>query len=214
MQTPILLADDHQLVLDGIVSLLQGSDYHIIATCNNGEEVLKTLAATEILPEIVLTDIKMPLLNGIDLCRKIKETYPNIKVVMLSMYSSADAIREALNAEADGFMLKNTTKKQFLEGLHKVEHGGTYFSEEIIPFLYQQILTERTKTQELVLLSDREREVLLLIAQELTSDEIAERLFISKKTVDNHRTNMLHKTGSKSTVGLVKFAIRTGMLQP
>ena len=208
----ILLVDDHRIMLDGIESMLQNTEYNILGLCSNGEEAWSWLNDHEELANIVITDISMPIMNGIDLCKKIKTNYPGISVLMLSMYNSAAAIDEVLNAEADGFILKNASKVDFISALHKIQNGGTYFSQEIIPFLYKQIIAERKKDVELAVLTVREKEILEMIAQENTSDEIAAQLFISKKTVDNHRTNMLQKTNSKSTIGLVKFAIRNGII--
>ena len=208
----ILLVDDHRIMLDGIESMLQHSDYNILALCSNGEEAWTWLCENTQQVNIVITDISMPLMNGIELCKKIKTQFPQIYVLMLSMYNSAAALDEVLNAEADGFILKNASKMEFTSALHKIHKGGTYFSQEIIPFLYKQIIAERKKVTELAVLSEREREILELIAMENTSDEIASKLFISKKTVDNHRTNMLQKTNSKTTIGLVKFAIRNGIV--
>ena len=211
-KTNILLVDDHRIMLDGIESMLQHTDYQIVALCGNGEEAWQWLDHNPGVVHIVITDISMPIMNGIDLCKKIKGNYPDIYVLMLSMYNSAAAIDEVLNAEADGFILKNASKTEFISALLKIQNGGTYFSQEIIPFLYKQIVAERKKDSALAVLTEREKEILVLIAQEDTSDEIASKLFISKKTVDNHRTNMLQKTGSKSTIGLVKFAIRNGII--
>ena len=211
-KTNILLVDDHRIMLDGIESMLQHTDYQIVALCGNGEEAWQWLDHNPGVVHIVITDISMPVMNGIDLCKKIKGNYPGIYVLMLSMYNSAAAIDEVLNAEADGFILKNASKTEFISALLKIQNGGTYFSQEIIPFLYKQIVAERKKDSALAVLTEREKEILVMIAQEDTSDEIASKLFISKKTVDNHRTNMLQKTGSKSTIGLVKFAIRNGII--
>jgi DNA-binding NarL/FixJ family response regulator len=208
----LLLVDDHRMMLDGIESMLQPVGYNILALCANGEEAWSWLTNHNSLVNIVITDISMPLMNGIELCKKIKLSYPHISVLVLSMYNSAAAIDEVLKAEADGFILKNANKIEFTNALYKIQNGGTYFSQEIIPFLYKQIIVERKKETELAVLTEREREILEMIAQELTSDEIASKLFISKKTVDNHRTNMLQKTKSKSTIGLVKFAIRNGII--
>lgn len=208
----IILADDHRLVLDGIESMLQQTPYKILGMFTDGAAALDWLRENHDLVQLVITDISMPLMNGIELCRHIKSSFPGVSVLMLSMYSSVAAVDEALSAEADGFILKNADKASFISALHKITNGGTYFSQEIFPFLYKQIGAERKKDEELAVLTEREKEILEMIGKELTSDEIAAKLFISKKTVDNHRTNMLQKTKSKSTIGLVKFAIRNGII--
>jgi len=209
----IILADDHRLVLDGIGSMLQETPYKVLEMFADGQDAAAWLETNNERVQMVITDISMPVMTGIGLCKIIKSHYPHISVIMLSMYSSAAAIEEALNAEADGFILKNADKSEFLQALHKVRGGGTYFSEGIVPFLYKQIVSEKKKEEELSALTAREKEILAMIAQEHTSDEIAAKLFISKKTVDNHRTNMLQKTNSRSTIGLVKFAIRNGIVR-
>jgi two-component system nitrate/nitrite response regulator NarL len=209
----IILADDHRLVLDGIESMLQQSPYHIAAMFPDGEKAVTWLKENHEQVGLVITDISMPVMNGIELCKLIKSSYPHLPVLMLSMYSSVAATEEALEAEADGFILKNAGKEEFISALHRISNGGTYFSEEIIPLLCKQVMKERKKEEELSLLTAREKEILEMIAQEQTSDAIAAKLFISKKTVDNHRTNMLQKTGSQSTIGLVKFAIRNGIVK-
>lgn len=208
----ILLVDDHRIMLDGIESMLQQADYNILGLCSNGEEAWQWLKDNNAQVNIVITDISMPIMNGVELCKKIKAAYHHISVLMLSMYNSAAAIDEVLNAEADGFILKNASKGEFINALYKIQNGGTFFSQEIFPFLYKQIVAERKKDTALAVLTQREKEILELIALENTSDEIASKLFISKKTVDNHRTNMLQKTNIKSTIGLVKFAIRNGII--
>ncbi len=208
----IILVDDHRIVLDGIESMLQQSSYNILQMFSDGKEADEWLTLHHEEVQIVITDISMPFMSGIELCKKIKANFNHLNVLMLSMYNSAAAIDEVLNAEADGFILKNAGKAEFINALLKIRNGGTYFSEEIFPFLYKQIVTERKKDEELAILTDREREILEMISREMTSDEIAAELFISKKTVDNHRTNMLQKTKSRSTIGLVKFAIRNGII--
>ena len=208
----IILADDHRLVLDGIASMLRQSPYHILEMFPDGEKAAAWLKTGHEKVQLLITDISMPVMNGIELCKFVKANYPGLPVLMLSMYNSVAATEEALDAEADGFILKNAGKEEFMNALHRVSNGGTYFSEEIIPMLCKQVMKEKKKEEELSLLTAREKEILEMIAQEQTSDAIATKLFISKKTVDNHRTNMLQKTGSQSTIGLVKFAIRNGLV--
>ena len=114
-------------------------------------------------------------------------------------------------AEADGYILKNAGKTELLQALHRISNGGTYFSQDIVPIIYNQYHKQKIQDEQLAQLSVREKEVLSLIVKECTSEEIAEKLFISKKTVDNHRQHLLEKTKCKSTVGLVKFAIKSGL---
>ena len=208
----ILIADDHQMVIDGLKSLLSAEEaYNVVAEANNGQVAYEMIAAQPDNFELLLTDISMPLLTGTQLCRMVKDKYPHIQVLILSMYNNAPAVKEAVMAEADGYILKNAGRTELLQAMHRITEGGTYFSQDIVPIIYGQYHKQKIQDEQLSQLSAREREVLGLIVKELTSEEIGEKLFISKKTVDNHRQNLLEKTGCKSTVGLVKFAIKNGL---
>ncbi|WP_374445923.1 response regulator [Epilithonimonas sp.] len=205
----ILIADDHQMMIDGIRNLLSAERTCYIADeANNGQIAYEKVAANPQNFDMILTDISMPLLSGTDLCRMVKNEFPHIQVLVLSMYNNSTAVKEAVLAEADGYILKNSGKNELLSAIHRISNGGTYFSQDIIPLLYHQYHKEKIQNEQLSLLTAREREILSLIVKEMTSEEIAESLFISKKTVDNHRQHLLEKTGCKSTVGLVKFAIK------
>lgn len=211
-KTNILVADDHQMMLDGIKDII-GKDtaYQIAAEANNGQAAYEIIAANPERFNILLTDISMPLLTGTELCRMVKNEFPHIQVLILSMYNNAAAVKEAVLSEADGYILKNAGRDELLKALHRVANGGTFFSQDIIPIIYSQYNQKKMQEEKLVLLSTREKEILSLIVKELTSEEIADALFISKKTVDNHRRHILEKTNCKSTVGLVKFAVKYGL---
>lgn len=207
----VLIVDDHQIVLDGLRSILKSSPFNIVGEAANGQQAFDFIKNSNTEIDLVLTDISMPIMSGTDLCILIKEAYPEIKVLILSMYDSAPMIREALAAEADGFVIKNTGKEDLLTGLQTIANNGHYYSKAIVPILMSQ--TEKTKKQIILKeqLSEREIEVLTLILKEKTSEQIATTLNISKKTVDNHRASILNKTGYASTVGLVKYALSIGL---
>ncbi len=208
----IVIADDHQIVIDGLQFLLSTEkQLNIVYTANNTNNVLNYLEDNKNV-QLVITDINMPTISGIELCRKIKENHSDIKVLILSMYSSKEVVKEAILAEADGYMLKNGGKEKLLEAIHRVMNDGTYYSEEIIPIIYGQIQKDKKLNESLTQLSEREKEILILIAKELSSEQIAEKLFISIKTVGNHRQNILAKCDCKSSVGLVKYAIKAGLI--
>lgn len=207
--THILIADDHQMVIDGIKSMLDNSnEYLIVGEANNGQTALDLIASNPEKFQLLLTDISMPLLSGTELCKMVKTQYPHVQVLVLSMYNNATAVKEAVMAEADGYILKNSGKEELLNALYRISNGGTFFSQDIVPIIYNQYQKQKKQDEELNVLSPREKEVLALIVKELTSEEIAEKLFISKKTVDNHRQNLFAKCNCKSTVGLVKYAIK------
>lgn len=207
----IIIADDHQIVIDGIKSVLSDSDYQVIEEAQNGQAAYNIISSNPEKFQLLITDISMPLLSGTELCKMVKQNYPHLKVLILSMYSSSSVVKEAVMAEADGFILKNAGKEELQKAIHKIVNDGTYYSDEIIPIIYHQIEKEKKQKENTHILSEREREILSLIVKELTSEQIAEKLFISKKTVDNHRTNILEKTGCKSTIGLVKYALNNGI---
>lgn len=208
----ILIADDHQLVIDGIKSMLASeAQFKITAEANDGQQALDMIQCNPGAFQVLITDVSMPLLSGVDLCKMVKQQHPQIKVLILSMYNSVAVVKEAIGAEADGYILKNTGKGEFLTALHRISDGGTFFTQDILPIIYNQYQKERQQDQQLAGLSTREKEILGLIVKEHTSEEIGQKLFISKKTVDNHRANILEKTGCRSTIGLVKYAIKNGM---
>lgn len=207
----ILIADDHQMVIDGLKMMLDNQNYNVISEANNGQEAIDLINVNPHKYDLVLTDISMPLLSGTELCKMIKAQFPHIQVLILSMYNNAQAVKEAVLAEADGYILKNSGRSELLQALHRITNGGTYFSQDIVPIIYGQYQKQKVQDEKLNVLSPREREILSLIVKEFTSEEIAEKLFISKKTVDNHRQHLFVKCNCKSTVGLVKYAIANGL---
>lgn len=207
----ILIADDHQMVIDGLKMMLENQNYHVVSEANNGQEAIDLINVSPHKYNLVLTDISMPLLSGTELCKMVKAQFPHIQVLILSMYNNAQAVKEAVLAEADGYILKNSGRSELLQALHRITNGGTYFSQDIVPIIYGQYQKQKVQDEKLNVLSPREKEILSLIVKELTSEEIAEKLFISKKTVDNHRQHLFVKCNCKSTVGLVKYAIANGL---
>lgn len=209
----ILIADDHQLVIDGLKSmLLREAQYHVAAEASNGQQALSLVMADPQKFRIIITDITMPLMSGIDLCKSVKAQYPWIKVLILSMHNSISIVKDAVAAEADGYMLKNTGQDEFLKGLGRIVENGTYFSQDILPIIFSTLQKDKGSPLKSAL-SQREKEVLELIVQEYTSREIAEKLHISKQTVDTHRLNIMQKTNCQTLVGLIKYAIQSGFIK-
>lgn len=209
----LLLVDDHQLVIDGLKSMLSAEKNYVVKNeALNGQQALELISAKPNDYHLIITDITMPLMTGIELCKIIKEKYPHIKVLILSMHNSISIVKDALNAEADGYMLKNTGQDEFLKAIDRILGEGTYFSQDILPIILNQFQREKKETLKSSL-TQREREILELIVQEYTSKEIADKLFISKQTVDTHRLNIMLKTECKSLVGLIKYAIQSGYIK-
>lgn len=208
----ILIVDDHQMFIDGIKSLLRNQYiFNITAEALDGKSALEILSNQDI--DIVITDINMPLMSGIELTKKIKIKYPNIKVIIVSMHNDRATISEIMMAEAEGYILKNTGKKELFEALNKVANYGTYYCNEVLNIMLEMVKKEKKSETIIKNLTDREFEILKLIVEEYSSEQIAEKLSISKRTVDTHRINILTKTNSKTIVGLIKYAIANHIVE-
>lgn len=207
----IIIADDHQLFIDGVKSLIESMDnMQIVAEVGNGLELLSTLTKTPC--DIILMDINMPEMDGIQATKKVLEAYPNIKVLMLTMFSTKEYIEKLLRAGAHGYLLKNTNKVELEEAIHTIISNKPYFSKEVTERIMESLQKKKKleKNSLLVELTEREIEVLKLIAQELTTGEIAEKLFISHHTVETHRKNLISKLNVRNIAGLVKYAVQNG----
>lgn len=200
----LAFVDDHQIVIDGLLSLLQGHEnFDIIFATTDPASVLDKLKDHPI--SILLTDIVMPGLPGNLLAKQVKEKYPSIKILALSMSGEGDTVNEMINdADISGYILKNTGKQELINAIEKIAAGGIYFSEEIIGELKRT--SERKKQNEQAHLTDREIEIIRLIEKEYNNKQIAEALFISERTVETHRKNIFRKTNTSSVIGLVKYA--------
>lgn len=204
----IIVADDHHILLDGLKALLQKQkDIQIVGLYNNGKAVYDALPSLDV--DVALLDINMPEMNGYELTLKIKTDYPSINVVILSMHDDVGHIMELIEAGASGYLLKNVTDKELLEAIKAVAAGKLYFSAEVSEKIASMALQHQRKSEQVdeIKLTDRELEILKLIFQEYSNAQIADTLFISERTVETHRKNMLRKTNNKTIVGLLKYAI-------
>jgi len=200
----LALVDDHQIVIDGLTSLLKGHDKFkfAFATTNSGE-VIEKIAQTPI--DVLLTDVMMPKLPGNQLAKQVKEKYPDVKILALSMSGQGDLVNEMIeDADISGYVLKNIGKQELITALEKIADGGIYFSDEVIDEL--QRTSQRKKQNAEAHLTDREIEIIRLIEKEYNNKQIAETLFISERTVETHRKNIFRKTKTNSVIGLVKYA--------
>lgn len=200
----LALVDDHQIVIDGLTSLLKGHDKFnfAFATTNSGE-VIEKMADAPV--DVLLTDVMMPKLPGNQLAKQVKEKYPKVKILALSMSGQGDLVNEMINdADISGYVLKNIGKQELVTALEKIANGGIYFSEEVIDEL--QRASNRRKQKEEAHLTGREVEIIQLIEKEYNNKQIAETLYISERTVETHRKNIFRKTNTNSVIGLVKYA--------
>jgi len=210
--TRLLIADDHQMFVDGLKSLLVDErEMCVVGEAKNGYEVLEICDQEEV--DIVIMDINMPLMDGIQTSRKLSKKHPSIKILGLSMYNDRDYISDILKAGARGYVLKNTGKESLLNAIATLQSGSTYLSEEVSKTLLSSFMKSHVGEQMIEKLSDREREVLDCIASGLTTHEIADKLFISKNTVETHRKNLLYKLKAKNTAELVNNAYKQRLIQ-
>lgn len=209
----VILADDHTLFRNGLKLLLSNNvDMQVVGEASDGNALLSLLA--EIPCDVVLMDIEMPGINGFDATRAIASQYPHIKVISLSMYGEEEYYYRMIEAGAKGFLLKSSEINEVSEAIRRVVHGGTYFSSDILYNVVKNIHTVVAKAESEVLhLSQREKEVLELICRGLSNQEIADQLFISKRTVEKHRANLLAKTSTKNTAQLVMFAVENKLIE-
>jgi len=209
MSVKILIADDHPVFLESL-GLLIGKipGFELVGKMHNGKEVVSYLEQSP--AGIVLTDIQMPVMDGLELVAVLREQYPDTRVLMLTMLEDAETIKEALKAGAWGYIFKSASLATFEKALNTVASGGHYYSEEVVQRLVER--EEKMKTIDTGGLTERELDVVRLIAKELTTAEIAVRLFISVNTVETHRKNIFQKSGVKNSVGLIEYARRRGLI--
>lgn len=207
----ILLADDHQMFLDGLSALLmQISNVEIVAAVNNGAQLLEKLKIAD--GDLVIVDLHMPVINGLEATKIIRELYPSVKVLGLTMDNELDSIQDMLEAGASGYILKNTGKAELEIAILQVMKGENYLSQSISSQLAQSLFLNRKtiieEKSELDILTEREIEVLKMVALENSNVEIAEKLYISPKTVETHRKNLMKKIGVRNSLGIYKFALK------
>ena len=209
----ILLADDHKIFRDGMKSLLQKEkDLQIVDEAQNGLDVIEKLNNMDI--DVVLMDIDMGVSNGLETTENIKKQFPDVKVLILSMLELHEYIIKALEAGATGYIHKNAGIDEVLSAIRSVAKGDSYFSKEVSSKILDYINKPKASTKRKdIPLTAREIEVLKLIAEEYSNPEIANKLYISIRTVDTHRRNLLEKLSAKNTAGLVKYAIKEGLLE-
>lgn len=210
----VVLVDDHTLFRNGLRILLSGSEgMKVIGEASDGEEFLALLPTLEQV-DVVLLDIEMPRMNGIVAAREALRSYPDLKIITLSMYGDEDYYFRMVSEGVKGFILKNSEIQEVIQAIETVVEGGSYFSEELLATLVSNLKsTPIPESESADALSQREAEILLHICQGESNNEIAEALFISKRTVDKHRSNILSKTGCKNTANLVVYAIKNNLVE-
>lgn len=212
MPISVLLADDHQVVRDGLKTLLEAqSDIRVVGMAADGREAVAN--AAELTPDVVVMDISMPDMNGVEAARRIHAARAQTRIVMLSMHSDAEHVYRALEAGATGYLLKNSAGSELVAAVRAVHAGRRYLTEKINELVIAGYLGENRAASPLESLSKRERDILQHIVDGRNNRETAELLHISVKTVETYRSRMLQKLGIKNVTELVKFAITHGLTQ-
>ncbi|MHB0756795.1 response regulator [Polaribacter sp. M15] len=204
----VVMAEDHQMLVDGVQSFYEyDTEINIIGTVNNGDELVKLVASKQ--PKLVITDIRMPIMDGIEATRIIKKKWSHVYVLAMTMFDQPDAIKQMVNAGATGYILKNSGMKMLSKAIVTVANGDTFFDPNVAFNFMNDYIDEHVTIgkNDKVILSQRENEILGLIANGKSSKEISEILFIAKTTVDTHRKNMIRKLDFSSGNELVKYAI-------
>ncbi|MEX0823462.1 MAG: response regulator transcription factor [Balneolaceae bacterium] len=211
----VVLADDHKIVRDGIKLMLEpqpGID--VVAEAENGADVLSKLDDLQV--DLVIMDINMPEMDGVMATRNIKDKYPDIKVLALTMSNDDLHIRQMIQAGASGYIMKSAGRNELKDAIEAIMSGKHYFSDEATQSIMMDLVKGKGKSSmpDPIHITDRELEILELIVKEFTNQEIADKLYISSRTVDAHRRNLLQKTGARNTAGLVKYAFQHNIISP
>jgi len=205
-----LIVDDHQVVLDGVQSMLeQDSEINVVAVAINAEKALETLSEKKV--NVAIVDVNLPGMDGIELCKKIKKKYPETQVLALTTFNETSIISGMMKNGASGYLLKNTSSTELIEAVKTVNNGQQFLAKEVQEKLISSSLGQKS-TSYIPKLTRREKEVLKLILEELTTKEIAKKLCVSVATVETHRLHLLSKLDVRNTAGLVKVAINKGLV--
>ena len=212
MKYNLIIADDHKMFIDGLISILNDApEFSVILTAKNGVQVVKYLGINGVENiHLLITDLTMPEMDGIELNKIVKETYPSLKTLVVSMHIDGNMIHKLIRNNVDGYVPKNAEKDELLTAIRSIIKGEKYFSSEIKK-AYTDAMFDNKKVEE-INLTDREKEVLKLIAEEYTTQEIADELFLSKHTIESYRKNLISKLNVKNLAGLTKHALKMGLL--
>jgi DNA-binding NarL/FixJ family response regulator len=218
MKINIVIADDEELFRVGIKHILSSEQqFQIAFEATNGKELLTYLNQTEELPDIIVMDIKMPELNGVEATKQITLEYPEIGIIALTTYNTKPFIRNMIDVGANAYLVKNSPPDKVIHTIKQVFHNGFYYDNNVMNIIKKQATADNKNTKTVFdndFLTTREREVLELICKQYTTPEIAEKLFISPRTVEVHRKHLLEKTNVKNSAGLVIFAFTNGLVLP
>lgn len=214
IKTNIIIVDDHKIFRDGLIMLLNNFDFvSVVGQASNGEEFLELIDIVP--PDIVLMDINMPKMNGIEATKQALKKYPEIKIIALTSFADDEYIEQMISAGVEGYMLKRSDIEDFEKAIKKVAGGGSYFSSEIIKVISRNLYKDKerkSREQIMTKLTSREKQILHLICKGLNNEQIAELIFLSPKTVEKHKSNLFQKTETFNTVNLVIYAFKNQLI--
>lgn len=207
----LAIVDDHQVVIDGLVSMLNDSaEIDVVFSTTHQQALLDYIKSNVV--DVVMVDIHMPEINGIDLCHMILKERADIKILVFSGFDDTHYVRQALRKGASGYILKNAARPAVINAIHTVFDGREYIDEVIQKQIIQESVTGQKRSMYEIPLTKREKEILKLVAEEYSNQEIADQLFLSLRTVETHRSNLTKKLEAKNTASLVKEAIKRGLI--
>ena len=210
--TKVIVVDDHELFRQGVIMVLKKMDgVEVIGEAANGKDFLSLLNSKK--PNIVFIDIKMPIMNGIDATKEALTRFPEINIIALSMFGEEDYLHKMINAGAKGFLLKNSSIDEIERAIHMINAGKNCYSDDLLGYFTNKFIDIIPKDDDSIKLTKREVEVLSLVSKGMSNSEIADKLFISKRTVDGHKANLIQKTGSKNVVDLLIYAIKNDIIK-
>lgn len=213
MAIKILIADDHQLIIEGVKMLFAGQhDFKIIGTASNGVELIKN--AKSLSPDVIITDINMPVMDGITAIKILKEKIPSMKIIALTMYSDDQTIIKTLNAGANGFLLKDSNKEEIFSAVKAVYNGDSYYDNLTSVKMAKMITTGSFSDQDINKFSSREMEILKLICNGLSNKEIASKVDLSTRSVEGHKSKIMEKMGVSNNIQIVLYAIKNNLIMP
>lgn len=210
----IVIADDHGIVREGLRRLLESEpDFDVVGEAADGREVLERV--TDLAPDVVVLDIAMPRLGGLETLERLRSAHPKTRVILLSVHADPAFIQSAIALGADGYILKNGRVAEIVGAVRETMQGGSYFSPAVAREIVERLRSPRPEADDpFTLLSSREREILHLIADGLSAKEVATRLDVGTKTVEAHRTSLMRKLGVRKATELVRYALRHGLIEP
>ncbi len=207
-----LVADDHKIFREGLkLALSDDPGISCVGEAGNGKEVLDLLHRLK--PDVILLDIKMPEMDGIETVKRIRETDPDVKLVMITMYEDEHFIIHLMEAGANGYLIKNAEPEEIKAAIHTAHHTGHYFNDYVSNVLLRKVIKKDERRKPEIRLSDRELQVLTLICQECTASEIGKQIFLSARTVEGIKSGLIEKLGVRNTAGLVVYALKNGVIE-